>query len=218
MLWCTVFLLCVIALNMHLMITFSRIITSPPSSLSQILNKIQKYQYMIYRLIGSQYDYGRLYNRTIISNVVARVCGRHAYTTDDDEGEGGERTTYKLADCLVDFTPKKWKKVIDQLECLRESLLRNDAALIVLPAQLEDEHGNRDDDDDEIIPEADESVNEELEARDEFTREYDKMVGLMQFHLCLSHLQPHLDTAIQKGSIEGAESVVIPHDNIIAFE
>jgi len=167
-------------------------------------------QYMLHRLIGHQYDYGRLYNHTCISNIVARVCGRHAYVIPDEVEEGGK--LYQLADCLVDFTPDKWKTVIGQFQRLRESMLRNDASLIVLPSKLDDDN-ERLGDADETLPESDDEINEELESHTDFSKKYIKMLDLMKFHMCLSHLQPQLETAIQ-----GAESVVIPHDNIIAFD
>mmetsp|Transcript_27899 Transcript_27899/g.48241 ORF Transcript_27899/g.48241 Transcript_27899/m.48241 type:complete len:169 (-) Transcript_27899:136-642(-) len=168
---------------------------------------------MLHRLIGHQYDYGRLYNHTCISNIVARVCGRHAYV-DPNEVEEGDQL-YKFADCLVDFSPDKWVKVIGQFQRLRKSMLRNDASLIVLPGKLDDdnERSGDDDDADETLPEGDDEINKELESHVDFSTKYIEMLDLMKFHVCLSHLQPQLQTAI-----EGAESVVIPHDNIIAFE
>ena len=167
---------------------------------------------MLNRLIGHQYDCGRLYNYTCISNIVARVCGRHAYVMPDEFEEGDK--PYQLADCLVDFPPGRWEMLIVQFERLRESMLRNDASLIVLPGKLDDDSERSGDDDaDETLPEGDDEINEELESHIDFSKKYMQMLDLMKFHTCLSHLQPHLETAI-----EGAESVVIPHDNIIAFE
>ncbi|KAL7541959.1 hypothetical protein ACHAXR_011387 [Thalassiosira sp. AJA248-18] len=178
---------------------------------------IKKMRYMIDRLIGPLYNYGRLWNRTIIANMVVRVCGRHAYVLPDEIEQGDQ--SYIFADCLVDFTPDKWKKIMVQFQQLRESMLRNDASLIVLPTEVDDgsEHKGGDSDE-EDRPEEDDWINEELECHADFTKGYEKMMEWMKFHTCLSHLQPHLETAIQKGSIEGAESVVIPHDNIVAFD
>ena len=133
----------------------------------------------------------------------------------DDQGD----TSYSLVDCLIDFTPDKWKKVIGQWEFLRESMVRNDASLIVLPSQIEDDEGTKsNDDEDELIPEGDEDVNEAMDSHADFTRGYAKILDLMKFHACLSHLQPQFESAIQNGDTEGVESVVIPHDNIVAFE
>jgi len=174
---------------------------------------IKNMRYMIHRLIGHQYDYGRLYNRTCVANLVARVCGRYAYLMPDEEIEEGDQS-YNLVDCLVDFTSDKWSKVIVQFEHLRESMLRNDASLIVLPSKLDDENG--DGDSEELLPEGDEEINEELASHAYFSEGYTKMLDWLKFHTCLSHLQPQLETAIQKGS--SAESVVIPHDNIVAFD
>lgn len=172
---------------------------------------------MIRRLIGHQYDYGRLYNRTCIANIVARVCGRHAYVVPDKEMEQGDQS-YHLVDCLVDCSPEKWKKVILQFQYLRESLLRKDATLIVLPCELDDdEEGEEEMKETEDIPKDDDEINEELESHADFTKGYTKLMDLIKFHTCLSHLQPQLETALEKGS-EGAESVVIPHDDIVAFE
>lgn len=164
------------------------------------------------RLIGHQYDYGRLYNRTIVANVVGRMCGRHAYAIPDDE-EGFDHT---MKDCLVDFTPDKWEKVLKQVEYLRSQLLRNDASIVVLPGECQDE--DADDEDEEHVPDEDMGVNRRLEANAAFSRDYDKILGLMKFHQCLSHLQPRLEDAIQNGSAKGTESVVIPHDDIVAFK
>ena len=179
---------------------------------------------MIHRLIGHQYDYGRLYNRTCIANLVARICGRYPYTVPDEIDEQEGDRTYHLVDCLVHFTPDKWKKVMDQFVSLRESLLRNDACLIVLPAELEnDHHGQRPKNEDEkeeegLLPEANDNVNEALENHADFTKGYQRMMDLIKFHTCLSHLQPDFEDAIQKGEDTGTESVSIPYENIVAFE
>lgn len=174
---------------------------------------------MIERLIGHQLDYGRLFNRTSIANIISRIGGRHAYAVPDDEME--DDSYQPLPDCLVDFPPKKWNRVLDKFEELRDSLIKMDATFIVLPSELESAKGSDEYDDDDW-PEPNDEINEELvDSHDEFTRGYDKMMDWIKFHACLSHLQPQFEMAIQKGSTgDGAaeESVVIPHDNILAFE
>ncbi|KAL7551416.1 hypothetical protein ACHAWF_017653 [Thalassiosira exigua] len=178
---------------------------------------ISKMRYIIRRLIGHQYDYGRLYNRTCIANIVSRLCGRHAYVKPKKVAEGYR--PHQLLECLVDTTAEKWKKIMVQFELLRESMLQNDAALFVLPAELDDDDGNgrSGSDSEEFPPEEDDEVNEERASHIAFTEGYENMMALMKFHTCLSHLQPYLETAIQTGSASGAESVVIPRENIIAF-
>ncbi len=182
---------------------------------------LNKSQYMIKRLIGHQYDFGRLYNRTCTANIVARVCGRHAYSNEVSEQVVIGSQSYFIPECLVDFTPPKWKKVIAQFVNLRENLLRNDASLTVLPAELDDENEALDD----IqlpVPKGDESINMELGCHVDFSKGYESVLDLMKFHTCLSHLQPQFETAIQSGMSAGgggrSESVVIPRENIIAFE
>lgn len=176
---------------------------------------------MIKRLIGHQYDFGRLYNRTCTANIVARVCGRHAYSNEEDEPIVIGNQSFFIPECLVDFNPPKWKKVIAQFANLRENLLRNDASLTVLPAELDDENEALDDDQ-LAIPKGDESINMDLGCHTDFSKEYENVLNLMRFHLCLSHLQPQLETAIQSGTKTsgggGVESVVIPRESIIAFE
>lgn len=175
---------------------------------------------MINRLIGHQYDFGRLYNRTCSANIVARVCARHAYNCEENEHLVGNQSYY-ISECLVDFDPKKWKKVIAQFVNLRENLLRNDASLTVLPSELNDENealeGGQ-----LPIPDADESINMALGCHVDFSKGYESVLNLMKFHTCLSHLQPQLETAIQSGTTACgggiAESVVIPRENIISFE
>eukprot|EP00578_Thalassiosira_sp_NH16_P007264 CAMPEP_0181126696 /NCGR_PEP_ID=MMETSP1071-20121207/27779_1 /TAXON_ID=35127 /ORGANISM="Thalassiosira sp., Strain NH16" /LENGTH=582 /DNA_ID=CAMNT_0023212339 /DNA_START=166 /DNA_END=1914 /DNA_ORIENTATION=- len=204
-----------VALNMFELYCHE-LITTPSVSRRAFL--IDEMRYLIRRLIQHQYDYGRLFNRTCVANMVARVCARHAYEV-PEETEGNGKSCIIL-DCLVDFPANKWKKVIVQFECLRGSMLRNDASLIVLPSKITDDKKGRSggDESEELTPEPDEEVNEELESRTVFSKGYTKMLEWMKFLACLSHLQPQLERAIQKGSIEGAESVVIPHDNIIAFD
>jgi hypothetical protein len=119
-----------------------------------------------------------------------------------------------LTDCLVDFHPDKWLKVIKQFLDLRESLLRNDATLLVLPCEYD---ANNKPVNEQLPPEEDDNINEQLECIVDFNTNYDNMMDRMKFHLCMSHLQPQLHNAIQRSSINGVESVVIPHDNIIAF-
>jgi hypothetical protein len=175
---------------------------------------VHKIQYMIMRLIGYQYPYGRLYNRTCIANIVSRVNARHPYVIPDEI----ERDDY-LVDCLVDLSPDKWQRIIRQLENLRATMLRTDASLVVLPSELDDNNKPVEDREGEVpLPEEDDSINEALESHADFNANYEKLMDLLKFHLCLSHLQPQLHMAIQASSIVGAESVVIPHDNIIAFE
>ena len=188
--------------------------------LLNLSSSLKKQQYMIHRLIGNQYDYGRLYNRTCVANLVARVGGRHSYVVPDQiEVQEGDQSCH-LVDCLVHFTPDKWKKIMDQFADLRESLLRNDACLIVLPTELDGRSKNDDDEEDQegLIPEENDSVNETLEKHADFTKGYHRMMDLIKFHTCLSHLQPDFETAIQNGDDAGAESIAIPYDNIVAFE
>lgn len=181
------------------------LMTSSVERRSYLMNETK---YMVERLIGKQYDHGRLYNRTIIANVVGRICGRHAYADPDEVPQDDDQTP---SDCLIDFTPTKWKKSIDQFESLRESLIQNDASMIILPSKV-DENGEED------LPEGDGGINEAHESHPDFSKEYDKMLDRMKFHMCLSHVRPQLETAIQKDSMESADSVVIPHDDIVAFD
>lgn len=167
-------------------------------------------QYLIDRLIRDQSPYGRLYNFTCIANIVARVCARHPYEIPDEPSMYDNQ----LTDCLVDFQPDKWLKVINQFLDLRESLLRNDATLLVLPCEYD---ANNKPLNEQLPPDEDDNINEHLECIVDFNTNYDNMLDRMKFHLCMSHLQPQLHNAIQRSSINGAESVVIPHDNIIAF-
>lgn len=175
---------------------------------------------MINRLIGHQYDYGRLYNRTCTANIIARVCGRYAYSSEDSEQFVIGNQTYFIPECLVEFTPPKWERIIAQFENLRGNLLRNDASLTVPPAELDD--NNEALEDDQLpIPENDDSVNMEMDCHDDFAKGYENVLDLLKFHTCLSHLQPQLDTAVQSsgmGGGGGAESVVIPRESIVAFE
>lgn len=149
----------------------------------------------------------------MIANIIARVCGRHAYVIPDSEEQ--DDATHRLEDCLVDFSPKRWQKVMIQFESLRESLVRNDAMDIILPTKYV--NGKERSAEEEVTFDEDDRADEELDTHDEFTKRYENMKDLMHFHTCLSHLQPQMATAIQKGSREGAESVVIPHENIVAF-
>ncbi len=170
---------------------------------------------MMRRLIGNQYPYGRLYNRTLIANIIARVCARHPYSV-DDVSDADDGYNCQLIDCLVDINPQKWKKIIVQLEELRTSLLRKDASLLVLPVELSDDHDVEDSDDEPFW--GDDSVNPLLASSKEFTDFYNKILDSMKFHMCLSHIRLPLEDAMQKGSFTDEEAVVIPHDDIVAFE
>ena len=150
----------------------------------------------------------------MIANMIARVCGRHAYVIPDSERH--DDANHRLEDCLVDFSPKRWQKVMVQFESLRESLVRNDAMDIILPTK--NVNGKEGSADEEDAFDEDDRADEELDTHDEFTKRYENMKDLIKFHTCLSHLQPQMATAIQKGTRGGAESVVIPHENIVAFE
>lgn len=174
---------------------------------------------MIERLIGHQFDYGRSFNRTIVANLITRIGGRYAYAVPDDELEHEDYQSAPYEDCLVDFTPQKWNRVLVKFEQARDSLIRIDATFIVLPSELVDAKGSDEYDEDDK-PQLNDEINEKLvESHDEFTKGYDKMRDWIKFHACLSHLQPQFEMAIQKGSVDGAEeSVVIPHENIIEFE
>ena len=167
------------------------------------------------RLIGHQFPYGRLYNHTCIANIIARVCARHPYSV-DDVSHADDGYNCQLADCLLDFQPEKWKKIIMQFEDLRKSLLRNDATFIVLPGEMNDE--DEDDPTEDDAPSSDDSVNPLLKSSEEFTHTFNKVLDSMKFHMCLSHIQPQFENAMQKGSFSDEEAVVIPHDNIVAFE
>ncbi|KAL9180091.1 hypothetical protein ACHAXT_008061 [Thalassiosira profunda] len=171
---------------------------------------VEKMRYMIRRLIGEQYDYGRLYNRTCIANLVARLCGRHAYRIPSQVEEGDK--SYHLADCLVEFTPKKWKNVMDQFQRLRGSMLRNDAAVVVYPSELGED--DEEVDDDYTPPETDEEIDEVLASHDDFSKWYNKMLDMMRFHACMSHLQPQLEGALQEGESRSS----YPRDAIVAFD
>ena len=169
-------------------------------------------------MIGRQYDYGRLYNRICIANIAARVCGCHAYEPNPNDVDKNDHSVTHI-NYLVDFTPEKWNKIIIQFQSLRGNLLRNDASLIVLPAQTLDESQDvAEVDPDELIPESDDRIDQKLEYHHDFSKEYDKMLESMKFHLCLSYIQPQLEKEFQKRSIDCAESIVISHEKIIAFE
>ena len=169
-------------------------------------------QYMMQRLIRSQHDYGRLYNRTIITNIVARVCGRHPYAIPDDVEEGAPARHYD--GCLVDFDAARWDLIRRQLQQLRDCLLRRDAAWTVLPFPRELEgagarEGEDDDRDEEAAPEPDDEIDEALASHVDFTESYAAVSNLIKFHFCLSHLQPHPHTIVQ-----GADSVTVHPDSI----
>jgi hypothetical protein len=170
---------------------------------------------MVNRLLGYQLAYGCLYNRTCVANIISRVCARHPYEVPDEiEGK------WQLADRLVDISPRKWKMIADQFEKLRTDMLRNDAALVVLPSEMKDDDEKLSDsheEGEEPLPEEDDSVNEALESHADFNANYEMMMDRVKFHHCLSHLQPELATAIRM-SPNRRDSVVVPRDNIIAFE
>lgn len=172
---------------------------------------------MVKRLIGHQYPYGRLFNRTCIANMIARICARQPYSVNDDS-DVDDRYNFQLSDCLVDWAPDKWKTVIVQFENLRESLLRKDAALIVLPGEVSLDDDDKEKEDEEPPPMEDDDVNPSLASAMEFVDSYSNLLNLMEFHMCLSHIQPQFENAIQKGSFAVEEAVVIPHEDIVAFE
>lgn len=103
-----------------------------------------------------------------------------------------------------------------QFKLLKESLVRKDAPLIVLPEELSDDDVGMNDNE-ELIPEGNGHVNEEIVSSEPFTKGFDSMLEWMKFHTCLSCIQPQLDMAIQKGGTK-EESVVIANENIVAFE
>eukprot|EP00581_Thalassiosira_minuscula_P013882 CAMPEP_0183736140 /NCGR_PEP_ID=MMETSP0737-20130205/48588_1 /TAXON_ID=385413 /ORGANISM="Thalassiosira miniscula, Strain CCMP1093" /LENGTH=559 /DNA_ID=CAMNT_0025970073 /DNA_START=81 /DNA_END=1761 /DNA_ORIENTATION=+ len=192
-----------VALDMFELYSKEMITTASVARRAFLINNMK---YLIDKLIGAQYGYGRLYNRTCIANMVSRICARYAYEMPDEIEESYESCQKQLEGCLIDYTPHRWDLLVYQFESLRESMLRNDATLTVLPSLGKNEEL-------EGLPEDDESMNEALESHADFTKGYKKILNLMKFHACLSHLQPYLENAIR-----GEESVVIPNENIIAFE
>lgn len=179
---------------------------------------------MVKRLIGHQYNYGRLYNRTCIANIVARVCARHPYPIDDNsDEEEDDGYNYRLSDCIVDWSSDKWEKIITQFESLRQGLLRNDAARLVLPAEFGDEDKEEEEEEDDEAPAQDDSVNPLLESSKEFGDNYTALLDLMKFHMCLSHIRsPQFEDMMKKGS-DGDEKkagspVFISHDDTVALK
>jgi hypothetical protein len=162
---------------------------------------------MIHRLIGRQYAYGRLYNYTNIANMVSRICGRYAYNMPENEVE----TTPQLQNRLIDFEPEMWGKVLAQFSNIRGFLVRKDAAFTVLPVEIEEIDG-ADEEDLDVLPKEDDSVNLKIENLDEFSVTYCQMNNLIKFHACLSHIQPYFEDAIEGGT------GLIPLDNIVAFQ
>ncbi len=146
-----------------------------------------------------------------MANIVARVCARQPYSNDDPNADG---YYLHLVDCLVDLPAEKWKKIITQFEELRNSLLRRDAALLVLPDEVYDDSNNRGGTQDELPTES-ESVNPSLESSQEFTQTYDKVLQSLKFHMCLSHIRPQFEKALRTSD---DEAVVMSHDDIMAFE
>lgn len=161
---------------------------------------------MVHRLIGNQYPYGRLFNYTTAANLVGRICGRHAY-----HGEEGDDDECQLLSRLVDFDLAKWETVIDQLVRLRDSLIRKDAKIIVLPTELEEIPG-ADEEEVEEIPDENEEIDTEIESNEAFTTSFLQMKDWLKFHACLSCIQPQLETAMNDGTD------VIPKENIAKFE
>jgi len=150
---------------------------------------------MINRLIGKQYDFGRLYNYSNLANMVGRICGRHAYHNQKQD----EEDEYQLQDHLIDFSHEKWEKVIKQFEASRNNLIRRDAAVTVLPTEIEEISG-ADEEDEDLIPSSNDEINPELESSGVFNESFSQMKDWIKFHACLSYIQPQFDNAIQNGT------------------
>lgn len=165
---------------------------------------------MIHRLIGTQYEYGRLYNYSTLANIIARVCGRYAYHGDGDEGD-----EIQLTDYLIDFDLPRWEKVINQLDRVRDSLIRKDASFTLLPTEIVDVPG-ADADNEEVIPswipEANDEINEEMESSEAFSELFLEMRDWIKFHACLSCVQPQFQNALKNGTD------VISMENIAKLE
>jgi hypothetical protein len=174
-------------------------------STTSFLLQIFCHQYLIHRLIGRQHEYGRLYNNTLLGSLVARVCGRHAYY------KGGEDDKYELRDRLIVFNSEKWDTCIEEFVTIRNSLVRKDASLMVLPAEVEEVPG-ADEEDTDLIPDEDDEVDPEVDSSEAFSESFLQMKEWFKFHACLSCLQPQFENAIQNGTD------VIPHKSIVAFE
>ena len=112
--------------------------------------------------------------------------------------------------CLADFQSETWEMVINEVDIVKESLLRTDAGLIVLPSKVMGE----DSESEEQIPNPDKSINYVLLSHECFTTEYTNMVDWMKFHACLSHLPPEF-RKINQG--EYSEQKSIPQKRVVAF-
>ena len=168
---------------------------------------------MIARLIGHQYDYGRLFNRTRLANIIARVCGRYPYPGLASP-LGVDGMAYVVPDPLVSMTPDRWSVCLGQFADLRDGLVRNDAALIVLPSEIEPKDGGSD----EVIPEGDDRPNPLLAGKRVFGAEYETLLDRMRFHAALSNLQPHFHRAMAGDGRGRDDTVAVPRDGIAAFE
>ena len=147
-----------------------------------------------------------------MANIATRVCGRYAYHTiqEVDHIKSGD-----IYNCLADFTPATWQKVILEFDDLKKSLLRKDAGLIVLPYKVMEEGSNSD----EQIPNPDENINHMLFSHECFTTEYAHIVDWMKFHACISHIQPDFHEAIRKivNQEEYSDQKSIPEEKVIPF-
>mmetsp|Transcript_32037 Transcript_32037/g.64338 ORF Transcript_32037/g.64338 Transcript_32037/m.64338 type:complete len:616 (-) Transcript_32037:223-2070(-) len=174
---------------------------------------IEKTRFIMVRLIGAQYDWGRLYNRSTIANMVGRVNARYAYELPSDENIYGG-PAFKLQDCLVDLTPDKWAKLIGQFEAVRNSLLRRDASAIVLPSEI-DINGEEVEEEDSS-PGNDPTIDDKFANRIEFNEDFENMMDTLKFNMCLSHIQPHLHNAVEN-DVREVESVAVPPEHIASF-
>lgn len=170
---------------------------------------------MINRLIGHQYDYGRLFNRTKLANLIARICGRYPYPGTSHVQHGIlSDLAYVVPDPLVTLTSDRWSVALGQFVDLRDSLIRNDAALIVLPSEIDPKGEGPD----EVIPEGDDGTNPKLAGRKMFVAEYEKLLERMKFHTVLANLQPFFYQAMADDAEGRDDTVAVPRDNIAAFE
>ena len=163
-------------------------------------------KYMIHRLIGKQYEFGRLYNYTQLANMAARVCARYAY-----DGDEHHEDKFQIYGPLIGFDPQRWETVIEQFVSMRDSLVRKDASVCCFPTEIQEEVGATEEDEN-MIPDEDDEVDEEKASNDAFSESFDQMKDWIKFHACLSHIQPHFENAMQEGT------GVIPTENIVAFE
>ena len=162
-------------------------------------------QYMIHRLIGQQYEYGRCYNYTTVANMCARICGRYAYYKE------GQDDSIELNGRLIDFESEKWIQVMNQFVKLRGSLIRKDASITVLPTEIEGILG-ADEEDEDLIPDENDEIDNAVESSDAFSESFEQMRSWLKFHACMSNIQPQFDNALQGGTD------VIPLKSIVAFE